>query len=108
MVLLDLALQQYAVAELMKRGFTPTVTPDLAQDSVLEGIGFNPRGPETQIYSIEDMNLSLIGTAEITLGGLYSGKTVMDNRSRCRGSRIAWFVPSPSVHQDRDVRFYAS
>ena len=36
------------------------------------------RGPETQIYSIEQMNLSLIGTAEITLGGLYSGKTLAD------------------------------
>lgn len=78
LVLLDLALQQFAVSELTKRGFTPTITPDLAQDSVLEGIGFNPRGPETQIYSIEDTNLSLIGTAEITLGGLYSGKTLTD------------------------------
>jgi seryl-tRNA synthetase len=78
LVLLDLALQQYAVQELSKRGFIPTITPDLAQDSVLEGIGFMPRGPETQIYSIENMNLSLIGTAEITLGGLYSGKTLMD------------------------------
>lgn len=76
LVLLDLALQQFAVSELTKRGFIPTITPDLAQDSVLEGIGFNPRGPETQIYSIEDSNLSLIGTAEITLGGLYSGQTL--------------------------------
>ncbi len=78
LVLLDLALQQYSVNELMKRGFTPTITPDLALDSVLEGIGFMPRGPETQIYSIENMNLSLIGTAEITLGGLYSGKTLSE------------------------------
>jgi seryl-tRNA synthetase len=78
LVLLDLALQQFAVNELSKRGFMPTITPDLAQDSVLEGIGFMPRGPETQIYSIENMNLSLIGTAEITLGGLYSGKTLED------------------------------
>ena len=78
LVLLDLALQQFAVSELTKRGFTPTITPDLAQDSVLEGIGFNPRGPETQIYSIEETNLSLIGTAEITLGGLYSGQTLTD------------------------------
>ena len=78
LVLLDLALQQFAVNELVKRGFTPTITPDLARDSVLEGIGFNPRGPETQIYSIEEMDVSLIGTAEITLGGLYSGVTVSD------------------------------
>ena len=73
LVLLDLAIQQFAVNELTRRGFIPTITPDLAQDSVLEGIGFMPRGPETQVYSIENMNLSLIGTAEITLGGLYSG-----------------------------------
>ncbi len=80
LVLLDLALQQYAVSELAKRGFTPTITPDLARDSVLEGIGFNPRGPETQIYSIEEMDVSLIGTAEITLGGLYSGVTLADDQ----------------------------
>lgn len=77
-VLLDLALQQYAVRELVKRGFTPAITPDLARDSVLEGIGFMPRGPETQIYSVADSDLSLIGTAEITLGGLYSGRTLTE------------------------------
>jgi len=44
----------------------------------LEGIGFMPRGPETQIYSIEESDLSLIGTAEITLGGMYSGKTLTE------------------------------
>ena len=79
LVLLDLAMQQFAVSELVKRGFIPTITPDLARDDVLEGIGFMPRGPETQIYSIENMDISLIGTAEITLGGLYSGKTLQDD-----------------------------
>lgn len=79
MVLLDLALQQFTVNELVKRGFLPTMTPDLAQNSILEGIGFMPRGPETQVYSVEKTNLSLIGTAEITLGGLYSGETLMDS-----------------------------
>lgn len=74
-VLLDLALQQFAVNQLVQRGFVPTMTPDLAKDSILEGIGFIPRGESTQIYSLENMDLSLIGTAEITLGGLYAGKT---------------------------------
>jgi seryl-tRNA synthetase len=54
----------------MAEGFTPVVTPDLARDEVLEGIGFLPRGPETQIYSIEGSDLGLIATAEITLGGM--------------------------------------
>jgi seryl-tRNA synthetase len=77
MVLLDLALQRFAIEFLMERGFTPTITPDLALDSVLEGIGFMPRGPETQVYSIENSDLSLVGTAEITLGGLYKDQMVM-------------------------------
>ena len=75
--MLDLALQRFAVDFLMQRGFTPMITPDLATDAVLEGIGFMPRGPETQVYSIENMDLSLVGTAEITLGGLYKDQTVM-------------------------------
>jgi len=75
-VLLELALQQFIINKLIGKGFTPTITPDLARDSILEGIGFNPRGPETQVYSIEGTDLSLVGTAEITLGGLYAGVTV--------------------------------
>jgi seryl-tRNA synthetase len=43
----------------------------VARSEVLEGIGFIPRGPETQIYSIENTDLCLIATAEITLGGMH-------------------------------------
>lgn len=69
-VLLDLALQQFAVSELARRGFIPITTPDVAQTQILHGIGFMPRGPETQIYSIENTDLNLVATAEITLGGM--------------------------------------
>jgi seryl-tRNA synthetase len=69
--LLELALVQYAMERLIQEGFTPMITPDLARQEVLEGIGFIPRGPETQIYSIENTDLCLIATAEITLGGMH-------------------------------------
>ena len=68
-VLLELALQRFAVDFLVKEGFTPVMTPDLAYREVLKGVGYIPRGPETQIYSVEDSPLSLVATAEITLGG---------------------------------------
>lgn len=68
-VLLELALVQFAVEKARTAGFTLHITPDLARDEILEGIGFVPRGPETQIYSIQDTDLSLVATAEITLGG---------------------------------------
>ncbi|MCH8840641.1 MAG: serine--tRNA ligase [Planctomycetes bacterium] len=74
--LLELALQQYAVELLVGAGFVPMITPDLARGEILQGIGFIPRGPETQIYSIENHDLNLVATAEITLGGLYSGEVI--------------------------------
>src|SRR2546423_8316800 len=74
--ILELALQQYAIEMLVRHGFTPMVTPDLARGDVLKGIGFIPRGPETQIYSVENHDLNLVATAEITLGGLYAGQVI--------------------------------
>ncbi len=70
-VLLELALQRMSLDVLIEEGFTPFATPDLARRSVVDAMAFSPRGPETQIYSVEGTDLDLIGTAEITLGGLY-------------------------------------
>jgi seryl-tRNA synthetase len=77
---LELALQQYALEKLIGEGFTPMVTPDLARGDVLKGIGFIPRGPETQIYSVENHDLNLVATAEITLGGLYAGEVIEEEK----------------------------
>jgi seryl-tRNA synthetase len=71
-VLLELGLIRYALDIIMKRGYQPTITPDLARDQMLVGTGFIPRGPETQIYSVEDSDISMIATAEITLAGQHT------------------------------------
>jgi seryl-tRNA synthetase len=71
-VLLELGLTRYALDILMERGYEPTVTPDLARDEALVGTGFIPRGPETQIYSVEGSDLSMIATAEIPLAGQHA------------------------------------
>jgi seryl-tRNA synthetase len=68
-VLLEFALIRYALDILMRHGYEPTTTPDLARDEMLTGTGFIPRGDETQIYSVEETDLSMIATAEITLAG---------------------------------------
>jgi len=77
--LLELALEMYAMEIIIKHGFTPLITPDLAKTSVLEGLGFNPRGESTQIYNLENSDLSLVGTAEITLGG-YHQDEILDEK----------------------------
>jgi seryl-tRNA synthetase len=79
-VLLELALVQYALGMLIKEGYTPIITPDVARNEVLEGIGFIPRGPETQIYSLENTDLCLIATAEITLGGMHQDQILEELR----------------------------
>jgi len=72
-VFLELGLVRYAMDILQKKGFTPFITPDLAREEILEGIGFNPRGAESNVYTVEGEGTCLVGTAEITLGGYYSG-----------------------------------
>lgn len=74
--MLELALINFAMQKLAAKGFTPYLTPDIAKVEVLEGIGFNPRGEETNIYSIAGTEQCLVGTAEITLGGIYSGQII--------------------------------
>lgn len=79
LALMEFALIQYALATTVKKGFVPFSTPDLAKREVLEGLGFNPRGESTQVYSIENSDLCLVGTAEITMGG-YHMDEVLDEK----------------------------
>jgi seryl-tRNA synthetase len=79
-VLLELGLVRYAMDRLIERGYEPTITPDLARDEALVGTGFSPRGPETQIYSVQDSDLSLIATAEIPLAGQLADEIVDEER----------------------------
>jgi len=76
LVRLNQALVNYGIDITTKHGFELVETPDLAKNDILEGIGFNPRGEETQVYSIEGTDLSLIGTAEITMGGYHAGEVL--------------------------------
>lgn len=76
-VLMDLALQRYALGIAQKHGFELHVTPDLARAEIVAGLGYNPRGESTQIYSVAGTDLCLVGTAEITLGGTLAD-TILD------------------------------
>lgn len=71
-VLLEQALITYGFNILMELGFVPLSTPDIAKEEILKGIGFNPRGDESNVYTIEDTDTCLVATAEITLGGYHA------------------------------------
>jgi len=76
LAVLEFALIQYALDICRKHGFIPFSTPDLAKREVLEGLGFNPRGESTQVYNVENSDLSLIGTAEISMGGYHMNEVL--------------------------------
>jgi seryl-tRNA synthetase len=89
LVLLELALQRYALDVLLEDGFTPFVTPDVARPEVVEALGYSPRGPETQIYSLANADLCLVGTAEITLGGLLADEILEEEALPVRYAGIS-------------------
>ncbi len=72
-VLLELALVHYALDFLAENGFTLWLTPDVAREKFYLGTGYQPRGPEAQTYVIQDSNLGLIATGEVTLAGIHAG-----------------------------------
>jgi seryl-tRNA synthetase len=50
LVRLNQAMINYGIDVATKHGYTLLETPDLAKNEILQGIGFNPRGEETQVY----------------------------------------------------------
>ncbi|MEK7570968.1 MAG: serine--tRNA ligase [Patescibacteria group bacterium] len=62
--LLEFALRQYAFDTLIKEGFIPIVPPVMIKKEIMEGLGYTQMGDKEEIYTIEDENLYLVGTAE--------------------------------------------
>ena len=79
-VFLELALKLFAMKIAAEFGYTTLITPDLAKKSIMTGTGFSPRGDEANIYNLEDLDLSLIATAEITVGGMHADEIVDENK----------------------------
>ncbi len=79
-VFLEQAIVMYALNILRKHGFTPFITPDVAREEILQGIGFNPRGSESNVYNLEGDGTCLVATAEITLGGYHSNEILSQDK----------------------------
>ena len=105
--LLEIALVQYAMQTVLKRGFTPVITPDLARVDVLEGIGFQPRDPDSntrQIYTVADTDLCLIATAEITLGGMHRDQIFEEEKLPLRYVGLSHCFRTEAGAAGRDTR----
>ncbi|HVL11621.1 MAG TPA: serine--tRNA ligase, partial [Gemmata sp.] len=105
--LLEIALVQYAMQSVLKRGYTPVITPDLAKVDVLEGIGFMPRDPNPdtrQVYTVSDTDLCLIATAEITLGGMHRDQIFEESQLPLRYVGLSHCFRTEAGAAGRDTR----
>jgi seryl-tRNA synthetase len=67
---LELALMNFAMDRIARKGFTPLTVPSMARESGFIGSGQFPRG-RGQVYAIEDEDTFLVGTAEVSITGMY-------------------------------------
>ena len=84
-VLLEFALIQMALEYLIKKGFTPFITPELAKTRTLFGTGYLPWFKD-DIYKVtthgenDNEELSLIGTSEQMLVGYHADETIDEKK----------------------------
>jgi seryl-tRNA synthetase len=73
LVMLELALVQWAMTKLVGKGFEPVIPPVLVREQALYGTGYFP-DTEQQIYTLADDDLYLVGTSEVALASLHAGE----------------------------------
>ncbi|VVP70119.1 Serine--tRNA ligase [Pseudomonas fluorescens] len=75
-VFLQHALKSYIFNKALKVGFTPLQTPDISYNHIMEGVGFSPKGDESNTYELAGLDKSLIATAEICIAGMHSDEVI--------------------------------
>ncbi|GAA2036918.1 serine--tRNA ligase [Catenulispora yoronensis] len=68
--LLELALMNLAMAQAVKYGFIPMITPALVKPEAMEGTGFLGQAAEN-VYHLAEDDMYLVGTSEVALAGYH-------------------------------------
>ena len=76
-VLLELALLQFALDRITRKGFQALSVPALAKEFCFVGNSQFPRGRE-QVYALPEDELFLVGTAEVSITGMHSGEILRE------------------------------
>jgi len=88
-VLLDMALMNFALEEMVKKGFTPVEPPFLMRRKPYEGV-VALSDFEDDLYKIEDEDLYLIATSEHPMAAMFMNEVLRAGRptaQTCRGER---------------------
>lgn len=81
LALLENAITQYAMNLITAKGFTLMTVPHMVNQRTMTGTGFAPRtSDQSDEYSIEGEDLSLIATAEISLTGYHADEIIDEDK----------------------------
>ncbi|MFZ1600581.1 MAG: serine--tRNA ligase, partial [Candidatus Saccharimonas aalborgensis] len=81
LALLENAIVQFALQKVTEKGFTLMTVPHMVNQRTMTGTGFAPRtSDQSDEYSIEGEDLSLIATAEISLTGYHADEVIDEAR----------------------------
>ncbi len=78
LVKIEFNLVSYVLDKLSTKGFLPTVPPVLVREKALFGTGFFPDDAE-QVYEIQNDELYLVGTSEVSLAALHGDEILGHN-----------------------------
>lgn len=67
---LELALMNFALDRIARKGFTPLIVPAMAREFCFIGNGQFPKGRD-QVYEIAGEETFLVGTAEVAITGMF-------------------------------------
>jgi seryl-tRNA synthetase len=73
---LELALMNFAMDRIARKGFTPLIVPAMAREFCFIGSGQFPKGRD-QVYAIEDEDTFLVGTAEVSITGMFKDEILI-------------------------------
>lgn len=77
LALLENAVTQFAINKVVEKGFNYMTVPHVVNQRTMTGTGFAPRSSDqSDEYSIEEEDLSLIATAEIPLTGYHADEII--------------------------------
>ena len=74
---LELAFMHFAFDRIARKGFTPLIVPAMAREFCFIGNGQFPKGRD-QVYAIEDEDTFLVGTAEVSITGMYKDEILKE------------------------------
>jgi len=75
-VLICMAIWQYAMETLMKKGFVPVQAPSLVNEAAMTGTGYLPQAKD-EVYQTHD-GMYLAGTSEVALMSYFSNETLKE------------------------------